>query len=115
MVAAVNHWMTMNHEDRLATAERQCLAMMAPLRGIPGVKAELINNVIGHQPFGLRLEVDHTQTGLTVHDVVAKLKAGDPPVFTRVRDDEDWITIHVFGLSDGEDKIVGERIAALFK
>jgi hypothetical protein len=52
---------------------------------------------------------------LTVHDVVAKLKAGDPPVFTRVRDDEDWITIHVFGLGDGEDKIVGERIAALFK
>jgi L-seryl-tRNA(Ser) seleniumtransferase len=114
-VAAVRRWVTQNHEERLAVAEGKCETIIAQLNGIPGVKAELINNVIGHQPFGLRLEVDHAQTGLTVHDVVAKLKAGDPPVFTRVRDDEDWITIHVFGLGDGEDKIVGERIAALFK
>jgi hypothetical protein len=32
-----------------------------------------------------------------------------------VKDWEDFITIHVFGLNEGEEKIVGQRIADLFK
>ena len=113
-LAAVRHWMTMNHEERLAKAEQQCQIIITSLKGIAGLRADLINNVIGHQAFGLNLEVDSTVTGKTVHDIVEELKAGDPPIWTRVRDDEDRITIHVFGLNEGEDKIVGERIAALF-
>jgi hypothetical protein len=66
-------------------------------------------------PYGLTLEVDPSVTGLTVYDVVTRLKEGDPPIWTRVRDGEDWIAIHVFGLNEGEDKIVGQRIAELFK
>ena len=54
-------------------------------------------------------------TGMTVHEVVDKLKAGDPPIWTRVRDWEDCITIHTFGLNEGEEHIVGERIAELFR
>ena len=42
------------------------------------------------------------------------MKAGDPPVWTGVREGEDFIVIHGFDLGEGEDKIVGERIAALF-
>ena len=112
-VAAVRHWMTMNHEERLAKAEIQSRTILAPLLGVPGLKATRMDNVIGHQPFGVRLEVDSTVTGKTAHEIVAELKEGDPPVWTRVRDGEECIDIHVFGLSDGEDKIVGERIAAL--
>ena len=37
-----------------------------------------------------------------------------PPIWTRVRDGEDQIIIHVFGLKDGEDALVGQRIAGLF-
>ena len=113
-VAAVKHWMTMNHEDRLAKAEGQSQTILAPLRGIRGLKAELIDNVIGHISFGVRLEVDSTVTGKTTHDIVAELKEGDPPIWTRVRDGEDCVLIHVFGLNEGEDRIVGARIAALF-
>ena len=51
---------------------------------------------------------------MTGRDVVGRLKEGDPPIWTRVRDGEEEIIIHVFGLKDGEDAIVGERIAALF-
>ena len=88
--------------------------ILAPLQGIPGVNTRFIENVIGHMPYGLDLEVDQAVTGLSIHDVGDRLKAGDPPIWTRVREGESWITIHVFGLKDGEDKIVGERIAALF-
>jgi D-glucosaminate-6-phosphate ammonia-lyase len=114
-VAAVRRWMTMNHEERLADAERQTRTILAPLQGIPGVKAQPIDNIVGHMPYGLTLEVDPSVTGLTVHDVVARLKKGDPPIWTRVRDGEHWIAIHVFGLNQGEDQIVGQRIAELFK
>jgi L-seryl-tRNA(Ser) seleniumtransferase len=114
VVAAVRRWMTLNHEDRLADSEQKCRTIMAALGGIPGLKTELIANVVGHHAYGLNLEVDPAAAGMTVVDVVARLKDGDPPVWTRVRDGENFITIHAFGLNAGEDKIVGERIAALF-
>jgi D-glucosaminate-6-phosphate ammonia-lyase len=114
-VAAVRRWVTLNHEERLADAERMTRTIMAPLQGIPGVKVRFIDNVIGHMPYGFDLEVDQEIAGLSVYEVVDRLKAGDPPIWTRVREGESWITIHVFGLKEGEDRIVGERIAALFK
>ena len=113
-VAAVRRWMTMNHEERLAETETKCRNMLDPLLGIPGVTVELIDNIIGHQPYGVTLEVDSSVTGFSAHDVVDRLKAGDPPIWTRVREGDTGIVLHAFGLNEGEDKIVGQRIAALF-
>ena len=113
-VAAVRRWMTMNHEERLAETETKCRNMLDPLRGIAGVTVELIDNIIGHQPYGVTLEVNSSVTGISAHDVVDLLKAGDPPIWTRVREGDTGIVLHAFGLNEGEDKIVGQRIAALF-
>ena len=113
-VAAVRRWMTMNHEERLAETETKCRNMLDPLHGIPGVTVELLDNIIGHQPYGVTLEVDSSVTGISAHDVVDLLKAGDPPIWTRVREGDTGIVLHAFGLNEGEDKIVGQRIAALF-
>ncbi|PKB79403.1 MAG: hypothetical protein BZY88_13545 [SAR202 cluster bacterium Io17-Chloro-G9] len=113
-VAAVRRWMTLNHEERLADTEEKCRNMLTPLQGIPGVKATLMDNIIGHQPYGVTLEFDPAVTGMTCQEVVDKLKAGDPPIWTRVREGDSWIILHAFGLNEGEDKVVGERIAALF-
>ena len=114
VVAAVKHWVTTNHEDRLADAERQSRAIMAPLAGIPGLRTEMIENVLGHQPYGVNLYVDPAVASMTANEIVDKLKDGDPPIWTRVREGQDWITMHVFGLYEGQDTLVGERIAALF-
>ena len=48
-------------------------------------------------------------------DVVDNLKAGTPPIWTRVKDGEDHIEIHIFGLKPGEEDLVGKRIADIFK
>lgn len=114
-VAAVKRWTTMDHEARLATIEGRCRTIAAALEHKPGVTARVMDNIIGHQPFGVKLEFDSSVHGLAARDVVAKLKEGDPPVWTRVRPGEDFIVIHAFGLNEGEDGIVGERIAALFE
>jgi len=74
-----------------------------------------LDNIIGHQPFGFNLWVDEAVTGMNIRQVADKLKAGDPPIWTRVRDWEDFITIHMFGLNENEEHIVGDRIAALFE
>ena len=114
-VAAVRRWMTMNHEDRLADSDLRTQTIVSLLQGINGLRVEPIDNIIGHQPFGLNLHVDASVTGMTAQDVVDQLKQGDPPIWTRVKDWEDFIAIHVFGLNEGEEKIVGQRIADLFK
>ena len=113
-VAAVRYWMTMNHEDRLADSERRSRVILNALAGIPGLRAKLIDNVIGHHAYGLNVWVDSDVAGFDICDLRDRLKDGDPPVWTRVRDDEDFITIHMFGLNPGEESMVGERIAALF-
>ena len=113
-VAAVKRWFTMDHESRLAETEQRCQTILAPLRNIPGLSAEMMDNIIGHQPFGVSLEVDPDAAGFTAQDLVDRLKAGDPPIWTRVREGENHIDIHVFGLYEGEERIVGERIAAEF-
>ncbi len=114
-VAAVRRWMTMNHEDRLADSERRTRAILGAVAGIPGLRAELIDNVIGHQPYGLKLWVDPAVAGFDIYDLRDRLRDGDPPVWTRVRDEDDFIAIHMFGLNPGEETTVGERIAALFR
>ena len=74
----------------------------------------MLDNVIGHQPFGLELSVDESVAGMSAQEVVDKLKEGDPPIWTRVREGEQNIVIHMFGLAEGEEVIVGERIRDLF-
>jgi L-seryl-tRNA(Ser) seleniumtransferase len=113
-VAAVKRWFTMDHESRLAEVEQRSQTILTPLRNIPGLKAEMMDNIIGHQPFGVHLEVDPDVAGFTAQELVDRLKAGDPPIWMRVREGEEHIDIHVFGLYEGEEQMVGERIAAEF-
>ena len=113
-VAAVRRWMTLDHEARLADAERKSDAIVGRLQGIEGLDARLRSNVVGHHPFGVRIECDPAIARKSLRAVVDELKAGDPSIWTRVRDGESHMDINVFGLKDGEAEIVGERIAALF-
>ena len=110
-VAAVQRWFRLDHESRLAAAEQESLEIIKPLKGIPGVHAELIDNIIAHQPFGVTIGVDPDVVGFTNEDLVVKLKDSDPPVWTRTMDNAP-LTIHVFGLNPGEARLVGESIAA---
>ena len=120
VVAAVRRWVTMNHEERLADYEQRSLTLAKLLAGIPGVEADVIDNVVGNQPFGVSVKMDPSVTGMTLQDVVDRLQAGDPPIWTRVNPSyvpggTDAMTLSMFGLNEGEEVIVGERIRALLK
>ena len=115
VVAAVRHWMTINHEERLASIEKRSGSIIKILTGIDGVQVSMMDNIIGHQPFGVQLRIDEKITGLSLQDIVNELNAGTPPIWTRVREDEDFISLHIFGLKEGEEEIVGSRIAELLR
>lgn len=110
VVAAVKRWFTMNHEDRLAQSERMSQELMAPLKNVPGVKVEMLTNIIGHQPFGVTVDLDPAVTGISNHDLVDRLKAHEPSIWTRVADGASNITLHMFGLDEGQPEIVGSAI-----
>ncbi len=113
-VAAVQRWFGLDHEARLAAAEQESLAIIKPLRGLPGVHAELITNIVAHQPFGVTISVDEDIVGFNNDDLVVRLKDLDPPVWTRTMDNAP-LTIHVFGLNPGEAELVGESIAKVVR
>lgn len=113
VVAAVKRWMTLNHEERLATAEGQSQAIIKPLKGIPGVTAQLNTNITAHQPFGVFVSIDPDVVGFTNDDLVEKLRDGEPSIWTRVQ--EGRLVLHVFGLGEGEAELVGNAIAAAVK
>jgi uncharacterized pyridoxal phosphate-dependent enzyme len=115
VVAAVERWLTLNHEERLSAAESQSQAIINPLKGLPGVTAELNTNIMGHQPFGVFVSLDPDVVGFTNEDLVDKLKNGDPSIWTRVPDGETRLELHVFGLGEGEAELVGQAIAEAVK
>ena len=117
VTVAVHEWVTMNHEERLAIAEQQSNAMLAPLQNIKGVKAEIINNIIGNQPFGVRLEIDENIVGISAAELVEKLQDLDTPIWTRngQNHEENMIKLVPWALNPGEDKIVGESIAKVLQ
>jgi L-seryl-tRNA(Ser) seleniumtransferase len=117
VTVAVHEWVTMNHEERLAFAEQQSSVMLAPLQNIAGVKAEIIDNIIGNQPFGVKVEIDEKITGISAEQLVEKLKSLDTPIWTRngTNHEENTIKLVPWALNTGEDKIVGENIAKLLK
>lgn len=114
VVAATHRWMTMDQEARLAVMERRCNNVLSHIVGIAGLNATFVENVTGHHAYGVDLMADPVVCGLSNEDIIVRLKEGDPPIWTRIRDGERHIRISPFGLKDGEDHAVGERIAALF-
>jgi D-glucosaminate-6-phosphate ammonia-lyase len=114
-VVATQHWLTINHEDRLSETQKKTQTIIDLISNIQEITVIPIENIIGHQPYGLRIKLNESITTMTLQNVVDKLKNEDPPIWTRIKDGDDFIEIHIFGLLDGEESIVGQRIAKLFK
>tara|TARA_Y100000996_G_scaffold127143_1_gene96281 strand:+ start:7343 stop:8482 length:1140 start_codon:yes stop_codon:yes gene_type:complete len=113
VVAAVQNWLTIDHETRLSDIEKQSMTLINILSNCPYIEASLIENIIGHQPFGVKIKIKNHK--LTLHDLVDQLKDGTPSIWTRVVGDNDFIEIHMFGLKTDEEKIVGEKIVEIFE
>ena len=113
-LAAVERWFRIDHEDRLAQAEQESMAIINELRDVPGVNASLIDNIVAHQPFGVTVGLDADVVGFDNEVLVMKLRELDPPIWTRTMDNAP-LQIHVFGLNPGEAELVGKSIAQVVR
>ncbi len=107
---AVKRWMGLNHEERLSFEETKTLNIINQIKNIEGVDVNIIDNIIGHQPFGLSLDIDSNIYKTTNEEFVEILKNSTPPIWTRVPDGEKTIVIHVFGMNLEQSNIVGRII-----
>jgi L-seryl-tRNA(Ser) seleniumtransferase len=111
LVAALEWWLTTDHEERHAKDEARLASMQRTLEGIAGVgKMEIIRNST-HIGSTLQVGIDLEAAGKDARQVVAELDAGEPRI--RVGGDEDSITIHAHTLNVGEEEIVINRLKAV--
>ena len=115
VVVAVKRWLSMNHEERLSKAETQTNTIFNKIRNIDGINVKIINNIIGHQPFGLYFDIDESKLGIDNESFVELLKNNEPSIWTRVPEGEKSIVIHVFGMNPNEAEIVGDSISKILK
>ena len=108
--AAVKRWMSLNHEERLSYEESKTLNIINEINDIDGLDVKIIDNIIGHQPFGLNIDIDSKKIKSNNLDFVDVLKNSEPSIWTRVPDGKDTIEIHVFGMTLDQSKIVGKVI-----
>ncbi|MFP6680087.1 MAG: aminotransferase class V-fold PLP-dependent enzyme [Dehalococcoidia bacterium] len=115
VAAAVREWLTMNHEERIAKLDAKLTHIEKAITGIPGVRIEADRDPTGASVFNLMLHIDEDVTGISEDEVVARLKDGDPPVWTRVNPYFGGMQVGMVGLNDGEELVVADRLSAVLK
>jgi len=111
VVAALDRWFSMNHEDRFLEQDRRTTIIQDGLKGVPNVRAE----VVRHQRFygsTLNVVLDTETLGKTAQQVSEELDAGAPRIWVNVEGD-DTLALNVHVLNEGEGEIVADRLRSL--
>jgi len=108
LVAGVEDWFTMNHEERILGYESRFQTFENILNNIPNVKTER-TEIHHYVPYYLRVHINSKRLGLTANDIKIKLDSGYPRIW--VADiDENTIGISIHTLNEEEDEIVANRL-----
>ena len=83
-VVAVEEWLEMDHDRRLAEAERRIGLISRGIERAPGVSLELLRRP-GAAPRALQITVDPGAAKRTAEDVVKALRDGEPAIWVNSR------------------------------
>ena len=112
LVAAIDGWLTMDHEERLIGYGDSFSVIESGLEGVPTVrKAQVAPN---NSYVGLQLDVvlDTEAYGNNASHVVDELDQGSPRIRVTAPED-DTVTINVHNLAEGDDQIIADRLRAV--
>jgi L-seryl-tRNA(Ser) seleniumtransferase len=117
LLAAVERYVRLDHEAEWREWERRLGVVEEALRDVPTLQCERIVPPIANHVPHLLLSWDEKRLKRTRADVTKELAAGSPPILIgRVSGTGDkGILISVLTLQEGEDRIVAERLHAIFK
>jgi D-glucosaminate-6-phosphate ammonia-lyase len=110
VVAAVDAWFSMNHEDRLLAIENKLVAIQRGLRGARNAQTKIVRND-RYWGASLHVTLDTRALGRTAQQVADQLAEGSPRVMVGVHD-ESTLNINAHTLNEGEEKTVAEKVKA---
>jgi L-seryl-tRNA(Ser) seleniumtransferase len=117
LLAAVERYLRLDHQAEWREWERRLGVLEEALKDIPGLHSErMVPPIANHVPH-LLLTWDAKRVKLTREQLTQELAKGEPPIrIGRVRGTGDQgVLVSVFMLEEGEDRIVAERLRAIFK
>ncbi len=112
LVVALQDWMTMDHDRRLADLERRLDTVRRQVEGLPGVTVSLIRG-IGSSPRTLEIAIDPRTARRDSAAVIEGLRDGSPSI--AVGAIEGGLRINVATVWEGDEEIVGRRLRALLQ
>lgn len=110
VVAALQDWMAMDHDRRLAGLERRLETIGRRLAGAPGVRMEILRRD-GAGPRVMRIDVDPAKARADAPTVARRLREGNPMVY--VFANAESVSVNPSTLSDDDAAVVAERLAAI--
>ena len=111
LVAAIDAWLTMDHEARLVGYGAKFSVIEDGLRGVDSVKSTAVVNNSSFWALGLHVSLDTQALGKTAEQVAAELLDGSPRVRVDAVDDT-TLRVCVHNLNEGEDQIVASQMAS---
>jgi L-seryl-tRNA(Ser) seleniumtransferase len=116
LLAAVERYVRLDHKAEGREWERRLGVIEKAVKEVPTLRCERIVPAIANHVPHLILTWDERRLGLTRERLTKALAAGEPPiVLGRVAGTGDkGVLISVFVLKEGEDRIVGDRLRAIF-
>ena len=108
ILVAVERFLSLDHEKVWKDWEQRADRIIAAVRAVPGVHAEMYLPEIFNRWPHIRLSWDEGQVKKSRPDVVRALREGEPSIV--VLDTKEALDIGVITLRPGEDKIVARRL-----
>ncbi len=113
LLAAVERFLTTDHEAQWRLWESRVAALIELLAGIPGVNLRRdVPEIANHSPH-LLIEWSRWHFALSAAEVVRQLREGDPSI-AALAEAEYGLRIAVWTLRDEEHRIVAKRIREIF-
>ena len=111
VVAALEAWFSMDHEERLTDHRARLAAIEGVLAGIPNVSTNVAQSSISAQ-LSLHVTLEKEGLGKDARQLSEELLDGSPRIRVTVLGD-DTIAIVAHTLNDGEETVIADRLRGL--
>lgn len=110
VVVALQEWMSLDHNERLADLERRVRGISDRLEGAPGVTTRLLR-ADGPAARVLRITIDSALGRRDVQSVVSELRTGSPAIVVGV--DDGALYINPANVLNGDETVIADRLSSL--
>ena len=109
LVAALEAWLTMDHEERLLGIDAKLEALQRRLETVPTISRMELTDGRTYAGSSLHIVLDTEALGKSVPDISAELDSGDPRILMGASGD-DTLIVMVRNLRESEDEMVAQRL-----